>query len=394
VPITGPLQSLIGDKPVSDFVDAVWGGAIAHYPGRLSAGSDAWLTLDALEAALATLNRAHEGWLHLADQGLTALPESFVDAEGLLDMCRLGAALAAGKTLYLTKAERLFSRLGTLCAGLGDDLLGHHVLLRSRVSAHVFLTPPRAQGFMPHRDEHASFILQMEGAKDWTVYAPEIRSDDPLPSEPGGVDRDTLCRYRPVEVSLKSGDVLFLPEWWPHEARSAGTYSLHVTIRMFPLRWGDLLQHACAREKSLAMAVPARMARTRGALAGELARIVRDPTFLVEAAAPISLGARPASGLGRFREVLSLQDLTLDSPLSRAKDVDCSVDLQDHTVFLRYPGGAISGPCEFMPVFEFVARTHRLRPRELPGIAAHYDRLDVARRLITVGVMRKADGGR
>src|SRR5262249_37541399 len=198
------------------------------------------LTLDGFEATLASLNRAHEGWLHIAAHGVHALPPGFVDADGFLDMDRVAAALNAGYTLYLTKAERLIPPLARLCSSLADELAGHGLGLRSKINAHVFFTPPHSQGFAPHRDEHASFILQMDGAKDWTIYAPTADADRDQVFRAGAVEREVLRRHRPIEVRLEPGDVLYIPEWWPHEARANSTYSLHVTVRLFPLRWVDL----------------------------------------------------------------------------------------------------------------------------------------------------------
>ena len=320
------------------------------------------------------------------------LPPSFVDAEGFLDMDRLAAVFGAGHTLYLTKAERVIPPLAQLCRGLADELATHDVRLRSKINAHVFFTPPQSQGFAPHRDEHASFILQMDGAKEWTIYAPTADADRDQVFQAGAVDREVLQQHRPVEVRLEPGDVLYMPEWWPHEARAASTHSLHVTVRMFPLRWVDLLQQVCATQASLAKAVPAGAVTTPDAVATELGRILREPTFLGGVSVPPVPSAAPIARTSRFREVLRVQELTLDTVLVRPDGISCRVDEDDDIVSLNYPGGTIRGPCEFLPVFRFVAGTERLRPRELPGTTAEYDRLEVARRLIGGGLMR-IDGG-
>src|SRR5262245_27533631 len=127
---SGVLASIVGDGLESAFLDKVWGRRLAHYRDLLPLGKDAWLTVDSFERTLATLNRAHEGWLHVADQGLRPLPSSSVDSEGMLDMGSLGAALGAGQTLYLTKAERIIPRLGDVCADLAREFAKHGVLLR------------------------------------------------------------------------------------------------------------------------------------------------------------------------------------------------------------------------------------------------------------------------
>lgn len=40
------------------------------------------------------------------------------------------------------------------------------------VGANVYLTPPNSQGFAPHFDDIEAIILQIEGSKQWKIYAP------------------------------------------------------------------------------------------------------------------------------------------------------------------------------------------------------------------------------
>jgi hypothetical protein len=38
------------------------------------------------------------------------------------------------------------------------------------VSANLYVTPPRSQGFMVHYDDHCVFVLQLEGRKRWNIW--------------------------------------------------------------------------------------------------------------------------------------------------------------------------------------------------------------------------------
>lgn len=42
------------------------------------------------------------------------------------------------------------------------------------VGANVYLTPPGSQGFAPHYDDIEAFIMQLEGSKEWRIYAPRL----------------------------------------------------------------------------------------------------------------------------------------------------------------------------------------------------------------------------
>ena len=52
-------------------------------------------------------------------------------------------------------------------------------LFKARISASAFFTGPRGQAFPVHWDTFDTFIFQVEGQKNWTVYKPMIRV--PLP---------------------------------------------------------------------------------------------------------------------------------------------------------------------------------------------------------------------
>ena len=87
-----------------------------------------------------------------------------------------------------------------------------------------------ASGFNPHYDRHDVLAVQVRGRKRWRVAEPEF-------AHPTGRDH-----HRPApsderfgfDTILESGDVLFLPRGWWHEAIPLGEESLHITIAMSP----------------------------------------------------------------------------------------------------------------------------------------------------------------
>jgi hypothetical protein len=391
VTVADTLHVLTGGGDVAAFLTHDWGQRVRHWPGALAGRPDLSLTLDDFETVVRGLNRAHEGWLHFADQGLKPVPPDFADRDGLLDMRRICAAFGAGQTLYLTKADRIIAPLGLLCSRLAGELSGHSIALRDAVNAHVFLTPPGAQGFAPHRDAHASFILQCEGEKHWKIYVPCDHIAEA--HSPGGTSPEALARHEVTAVTLRPDDVLYIPEWWPHEASASSRHSLHVTLRIFPLRWCDLMVDVVSRHPALATPVPAG-AVPDAELAGSVIALLQSEDFVrnlalhLPAAWTAALGVQPpATRTGELRAVLEAKSLTLDTRLTRVRDVTCEVRDAGDTVALSFGGAVVCGPKLFAPVFDFVACTDRLRPQDLPEIAADYDRLDVARRLVRDGLL-------
>jgi hypothetical protein len=362
---------------------------------------DTILDLPGFEMLLATVNRAHEGWLQLARGGRKVIPADMVDDEGMLDLRQIRAAFRAGETLYLTKAHRLSPALMHLCRTIELDLVAHGVALRTPVSAHVFLTPPRSQGFPAHRDEHASFVLQIDGSKEWAVYEEAHRLEDV--HRPGGVDPDSLASAKRGTFQLNPGDVLYLPEWWVHEASTSDSHSLHVTLRVFPLRWGDLLRELCAEIPILGDSVPRRMIDSPRELTDSLVDVLRSPGFhdpllkLVSGLVRRHIVPKTVLPDDGFRQLLEADRVELGTWLTRSAGVSCHVFEEDVAVCIDFPGGVIRGPARLREVFEYVARVAILRACDLPSVGDHdYNRLDIVRKMVQGGLLRilgKEDSG-
>jgi lysine-specific demethylase/histidyl-hydroxylase NO66 len=105
----------------------------------------------------------------------------------------------------------------------------------------VYLTPPGAQGFAPHFDDVDVFILQVAGEKRWRLYAPPTGEE--LPRYPSA-DFDAADLGEPIaSVTIKPGELLYLPRGCIHQAVSGGSESLHLTVSISRLHsWRDLMQ--------------------------------------------------------------------------------------------------------------------------------------------------------
>lgn len=395
------LEHLLRPVDAESFLRDVWDRSSCVCRQSLAGMEAEILSLSGLELILATLNRAHEGWLQLARGGRRAVPPQMVDKDGMLDLRQLHAAFGSGDTIYLTKAERLSPSLMQLCRAVELDLVARGMGLRRSVNAHVFLTPPESQGFPPHRDEHASFVLQLEGTKEWMVYEPAADApgaQDDL-QRPGLVDPRSLSAMNATSYRLEAGDLLYIPEAWPHEAKTSRSHSLHVTLRVFSLRWVDVMLELCNEHPGLIGAVPRHAVGAPQGLATHLADVLGSPRFQQPLAGLLARVARrhvvpetvlPDDG---FRQVLDLGRIELDTLLERRAGVSCHVFDDGDAVCIGFPGGVVRGPALIRNVFEYVARVPVLRPSDLPALAnrAKYDRLDVARTLVRDGVLRISD---
>lgn len=381
------------------FLEERWDRESVQFPGALAGCAEEILSLSSFEALLSTLHRADQGWLHFARGGRRSLTDGMLDSDGMLDLRRIRAAFADGESLYLTKAERLAPPLMAMCRAVEQDLVSIGVGLRRSVNAHVFLTPPRSRAFPGHRDEHASFVLQLDGSKDWTVFDPRVSTDDEsLERAPGLVEPSALAEMSASSHLLEAGDVLYVPESWPHAAETLDKHSLHVTLRVFSLRWVDVLLDLCKAHAGLCVALPRHVSRDPQELRAQLEALVRSPRFATPLPSVVEKISRrhsiPTIALpdNGFRQILDLDRVDLDTPLVKRPGVACEVFGTGDAACVGFPGGVIRGPSILRTVFEYVVGAPIVRARELPTLpGVEYDRLDVVRTMIRDGLLRIGD---
>ncbi|MEV6282783.1 cupin domain-containing protein [Kribbella sp. NPDC051770] len=142
---------------------------------------------------------------------------------------------ARGATLVIDRLEDFALPVREVCDSLAESLA-------ATMRAHAFITPPGETGFQPHHDPLGAFIIQVHGEKLWRVYARMstasvgqiYRSDDEgRPLELG----DPI-----IETTLRPGDVLYLPQGFPHVAMAPDVMSVHVTVVCQTLNWAALVR--------------------------------------------------------------------------------------------------------------------------------------------------------
>ena len=133
--------------------------------------------------------------------------------------------LAGGATLVLQALHRTWPPLVHFAGTLAREL-GHPV----QVNAYV--TPSQNRGFAAHYDTHDVFVLQVAGAKRWSVHAPVVPA--PLPSQPWQDNAAAVAARATeppqIDAVLEPGDALYLPRGYIHSATALGTTSIHLTV--------------------------------------------------------------------------------------------------------------------------------------------------------------------
>ena len=119
----------------------------------------------------------------------------------------------------------------------------------------VYITPAGNYAYKPHFDSHDLFVLQIAGKKDWKFY--ESPRELPLFWEP--VDKEMFVPGEITkEVTLETGDLLFVPRGKMHSAIANDSFSVHITIGVSAFTWTDvffeILRARALRDERLRMA--------------------------------------------------------------------------------------------------------------------------------------------
>jgi hypothetical protein len=116
-------------------------------------------------------------------------------------------AMDDGFTIRVLGVDQHWTAVASLCAWL-ETCLG------CRFSANLYMTPPLGEGSVAHADDHDVFVLQIAGRKNWIVWP---RSGGQVP------------------LSLRPGDLLYIPAGFQHVATSLEATSVHITVGAGPL---------------------------------------------------------------------------------------------------------------------------------------------------------------
>ena len=259
------------------------------------------------------------------------------------------------------------------------------------IHTYLLLTPPGAQGLAPHYDAYEVFVLQIDGVKHWRFYG--AARDLPVASDQAAIPRDQLGPPT-QEVFLQPGDLLYMPRGHVHEAFTSDRASLHLTIGVRVFRWLDLMQRALTGAGSADV-------RFRQSLPPGLLCSGASPPTLKEKFRELlqdlvhnanledSVAAMSASflgGLAPLPQGYFVDDqpdrIHSDTMLERAPGVFFRVVRKGDGVTLHAPGNRIDGPAKIAAALQFIARTRRFTPRELPDNLTEDAKLVLIRRLI------------
>ncbi|MEZ5972099.1 MAG: cupin domain-containing protein [Hyphomonadaceae bacterium] len=232
--LVDPLGYLIGAGREQDFFARVYEreAIVVHHeaPERFRG----LISVDDIDRIVTTLD-LREGQLALADASAHVDADQYVDGANFIDRGAVADHYRRGATIILNQAHQFDPALARLCRGL------EHVF-SSHVQTNIYLTPPNAQGFRTHYDNHDVMVIQVEGEKAWRLYDMPIE----IPFRGEGFQQG---EYEPgplrKEFVLKPGDCAYVPRGLMHDAQTSGDKpSLHITVGLITRTWADLMLEA------------------------------------------------------------------------------------------------------------------------------------------------------
>jgi lysine-specific demethylase/histidyl-hydroxylase NO66 len=399
VPVTG-LARCVGD--VQQFLEQKWGRAPLHCPASSPTGFDDLFSLDDVDR-LVTSSFARTPAFRLVRDGKPIDPSRYTrsarlggrSVSGVGDPRRVLEELDAGATIVLQGLQRYWPPLTRFCRALELELT-------HPVQANAYITPASARGLAVHYDTHDVFVLQVAGAKEWSIHEPVFT--DPLASQPWSTRRGKPGPAI-LEPRLRTGDSLYVPRGFLHCARAQEELSAHLTIGVLTHTVQDVVKElisGTAEDGAFRRSLPAGFADDVDGLAQDVEKTIEDlRTWLesVDAKAVAQTVARrfwssrqPVLA-GQLRQLLSLDRITDASVACRREGAVCHLEARGTALRVLLGDRELSMPAVLETAVRRVANGHPFRVGDLHDLLDGPSRLVLVRRLVREGLLEILEPG-
>ena len=145
--------------------------------------------------------------------------------------------ISKGSSLVLTEIDKLTNRLNNIIRELQN-------LTNGKCQGNLYFSMQSRQAFGPHCDDHDVFAIHFEGEKVWNIY--ETVEKDPI-NHPmfkySAEEREKKAGKIIDQVTLKPGDLLYLPRGQYHDALASQNGAIHIAFGLTYFKPIDLLSH-------------------------------------------------------------------------------------------------------------------------------------------------------
>ena len=340
-------------------------------------------------------HRPKGGGLRVVKNQQPLNPKKYENHDGSLNLNQLYAAYGDGYTIVVNEIDWFWKPIKALCHNIRH-------LLNHQTKGNLYLTPKNQTALSPHYDTHDVFVIQVEGEKHWRIYdepykSPLVNSYQPI------FQREHLANMR--EVTMRAGDMMYIPRGVPHDAYTTDSSSLHLTIGVYPTQWLDLmtgiLKNVAQKDVSLRKALPAgyfSSPKTMSLLVDKLNEITKKMESEWTSDINVIGGLQGLTeefrndeqpmADGHFKSLDQMDKIDLNTRLMKRENLICAVQKAGPHVRIIFPGNVVKGPVGITPSLQFIA-TNRggFQVNEIPGIS-DANKLKLCKRLIRGGLLQ------
>lgn len=239
-PGTAAFRELLRPCRLEDFLAGPYGRRPWHGPTS-AASRRPHITWDMVEQALSITRAWDERTLRLALHGRPVpAPEYCTPQEGPSGIAwrpspeRVMGALQAGATLVASGIDSVIPIVGDLAHAIEQAL-------PVRVQANLYISSSGRVGFPRHEDTHDVLVLHLAGRKRWQVHVP--RRPVVSGAAEAAVTSDEGAHAISAQVwTLAPGDLLYVPQGWPHQALAETDGCLHLSFALVHLNLDDVVR--------------------------------------------------------------------------------------------------------------------------------------------------------
>jgi lysine-specific demethylase/histidyl-hydroxylase NO66 len=374
------LARCVGDP--GRFVGEYWGRTPLYHPGADATGFADLFSLGDVDHILSSTTPRYPAFRMVKDAKQLD-PRSYTRSgrvggqpvDDLADPRRVYELFYGGATLVLQSLHRFWPSL----TRFGRDL---ELALTHPVQVNAYITPPASRGLGVHHDEHDVLVLQLYGRKQWDVHDPDGNAGDRL-----------------LVAELAPGDCLYLPQRFPHAARTTATASVHLTVGVVPTTWADMLRREVTSavedalsDKPLPAGFAADPAALTAGVADQLAEVRQrldklDPSAIAAAAADRFWSSRPPILAGQLQQLLGLEEIGEDTVVRRRPGAICRLRQREDRLEVLLGDRALHMPARLAPVMRMILAGDRLAVGDLAGHLDPPSRLVLVRRLVREGLL-------
>lgn len=377
------LRRCVGDAGA--FFARYWGRAPLLVPAAGDHGFDDLASLDDLDRMISSL-ALRASSLRMVKDGETVAPSAYTVAPGdrsrgteaLVNPALVYERFFDGATIVLEGIHRLSEPLAAFCRGLELDL-GH------RLQINAYITPVGSQGFDVHRDDHDVFVMQLWGAKRWSVFD---RSEDDVAV---------------IEQDIKKGDCLYIPDGFPHAAQTTDEISAHLTVGILTNDSIDVVREItklAAEEPAFTERLERIAVGDERALRAEVERHVDELRNWLDKVDPDEITRRVARRLwttsqpmlrGQLGRLAALDEITADTGIRKRPGVTAYLSRRADVVRLLLADRELELPAFAHDAVAYIVDRDAPRVDELHAFLDPDSALVLVRRLMREGLLEVVD---